>query len=202
MLARLEPRDAAHARHVEQDAAADQPVLEDVDRTRLAVEERAVERPRGRRRRCACARRCGSRRPRSPWRIGPIPTRCRRRSASSCDGRRASGRRCWPSVRSGWLSVTVTPVSTSRGRGGDPSRGEVVQGPSPPVVVPAAPIGDGVEELAELTLGHVHGRHGRHRREARPTPNHLIRVMPHGAPRRKIGLRRNRRPLPTERPAP
>ena len=35
VLARLEPGDAAHARHVEQDAAADQPVLEDVDRTRL-----------------------------------------------------------------------------------------------------------------------------------------------------------------------
>ena len=55
LLARLQPWDAAHPRHVEQNAAADQPVLEDVDRAgmsaeivggrhRLAVEERAVER--------------------------------------------------------------------------------------------------------------------------------------------------------------
>ena len=33
VLARLDPRNAAYSRHVEQDAAADQSVLEDLDRT-------------------------------------------------------------------------------------------------------------------------------------------------------------------------
>ena len=73
------------------------------------------------------------------------------------------------------------------GRGGDPSRREVVQGPSPSVVVPAAPVGDGVEELAELRLRHVHGGHGATLGRLHPRPNHLIRVMPPPPRARKIG---------------
>ena len=64
------------------------------------------------------------------------------------------------SVRSGWLSVTVTPVSTSPAAAAMRAGREVVQGPPPPVVVPAAPIGDGVEELPELRLRHLHAGHG------------------------------------------
>ena len=45
VVAGLEPGDAAHSRHVEQNAAADQPVLEDVDRARLS--RAGGERPTG-----------------------------------------------------------------------------------------------------------------------------------------------------------
>ena len=59
------------------------------------------------------------------------------------------------------------------GRGRDAGGREVVQGPSPPVARPAAPVGDGVEELAKLPLGHVHGGHGGHPRE-RETHSRII----------------------------
>jgi hypothetical protein len=47
------------------------------------------------------------------------------------------------------------PTANVPGGGGDHSGCEVVQSPSLPVVFPATPVGDGVEELAELVRGHV-----------------------------------------------
>ena len=107
VLSRLDPGDTAGSWHVEQDAPTDQTALEDVDRPgvgavrghrrlRDAVEQRPLETRRGRTRRYGCARRCGSRDRRSPWRSARTRTRCPRRSASSCGGRPARGHRCAP----------------------------------------------------------------------------------------------------------
>ena len=122
---RLHPANPAHAGHVEQNAAADQPVLEDVDRPGLRAElgdrrsglpskSEAIEGDVAEGVDVAVALVVVVDARRSPWRSARIPTRCRRRAASSCGGRRAPERRSRASVFSGWLSVIVTPLRTSR----------------------------------------------------------------------------------------
>ena len=138
-IARLDPADAAHcaARRAGQPRPTS-PSLEDVDRSRpshrvrlmdlagLAVEEAAVERDVAEARRCDCDRRCGSRSRCSPSRncTGPGPdVDVRQHRHVVVRGRWA--RRSAPRSASGWLSVTVTPLRTSRAAAADPGGGQV-----------------------------------------------------------------------------
>ena len=124
VLARLQPRNTPQARDVEQHPAADEAVLEDVDRVslrtlrgdrlvRLPAVERAVERDVAEGVDVAVPGVVVIERRRSPWRSAPIPDPM---SASGnivmwwSAGEGLSIRAC---VFSGWLSVTVIPLRIS-----------------------------------------------------------------------------------------
>ena len=109
-------------------------------------------RRRGRRRRCDCGRRCGSRPRRSPWRSARSRSRCPGRSASSCGDPPAPGCRCASSVSSGRLSVTVTPLRTSRAAVDDPLRREVVERAALRVLAPATPVARPASKSARNSL--------------------------------------------------
>ena len=169
MVTRLDPANPARSRHVEQNAAAYESVLEDVDRTRLGAE-------------------LGNR----PIRLAVEEEPIEGDVAEGVDVTMALVVVVDPDVVLGETQGPGSNVDVGQhrhvvvgglrnvdpglglqrlterdrdsapnepGSRGYPSGGEMVQRPSLPVVVPAAPVGDRVEELAELVRGHVHAGH-------------------------------------------
>jgi hypothetical protein len=159
VLAGLEPRHAAHPWNVKQNGATGQPVLEDVDRPRLTVEERAVE---------------GHVGEGVDVRMAVVVIVDAHVVLGEADGSRPDvdvGQHRHVIVGGLWNVDTGLGAERLAERdrdagldepsgSGDAIRREVVQGPPPPVIRPAPPVGHRVEELAELGFGHIHDGHG------------------------------------------